>query len=250
MPPSDSGLSRQAIGWALLGQLIWLPLVGIAVQDRWLSAPPSRASAAVGSTARLPASASPLSLGDLEAASGTAQRRPDPAAEAVSPAAPSSVGLVLRSPGGIGALPAGLPAGSPQASAVVAGPGPSALAAEPAGGSPITAGGFQPRPSPQPGQQAERRAAVRSDPSLPALLAGGAPRQSDSLSQLLGGAIGLRDLSRAPIGAVASHRAGSAVGLPAGDRRSGQGAAASAGGPAGRPASRVWMPPPPLPPLP
>lgn len=250
MPPSDSGLSRQAIGWALVGQVIWLPLVVIAVQDRWLSARPSPASAAVGSTARLPAKASPLSLGDLEAASRTAQGRPDPSAEALSPAAPTSVGLLLRSPGGIAALPAGLPPGSPQASVAAPGPGPSALAAEPAGGSPITAGGVQPRPSPQPGQQAERRAASRSDASLPALLAGGAPRQSDSLSQLLGGPIGLRDLSRAPIGAVASQRSGSAVGLPAGDRRRGQGAAASAGGPAERPASRVWMPPPPLPPLP
>lgn len=226
MPPGGSGLSRQVIGWALLGQAIWLPLVVFAVHDRWFSAPPSPAPSAAGSMARQPATASPLSLGDLETESRIPQERSEPAVEAASPSAPSRAGLVLRSPGGIAALSPGLPAGSPQPPAPVAGPGagPSAEATGLAGGRPVAAGAPQPRLSPRPLQQAERSAAAgpgsRSDASPVAPLAGGGPQRSDGRSQLLGGAIGLHDLSGAPIG------------------------------PAARPDPSLWKPPPPLPPLP
>ena len=35
MQPPNSGLNPRAIGWALLSQTIWLPLVGIDLHDRW-----------------------------------------------------------------------------------------------------------------------------------------------------------------------------------------------------------------------
>jgi len=106
MLPSGSGLSPKAIGWALISQAVWLPLLAIDLHDRWVArqreiTPPGRA---------LPASplarATPLSINDLLGAARPVQQLASQANQAVSGAfdsavrgAGSGVGLLLSSAG-------------------------------------------------------------------------------------------------------------------------------------------------------
>lgn len=91
---------HRAIAWALLGQVIWLPLVAIAVHDRWLMPPSSPPSAIRSLPAAGSSSAPPLSLGEVTEASSPA-RQPGGAAvrdtTTVIPAAGPRSGLVLSS---------------------------------------------------------------------------------------------------------------------------------------------------------
>jgi hypothetical protein len=106
MLPSGSGLSAKAIGWALLSQAVWLPLVAIDLHDRWIShqrhiTPPGKP---------LPPSplarATPFSLNDLLGAARPVQQLAGQANQAVSGAigqtaqgVASGVGLLLSSAG-------------------------------------------------------------------------------------------------------------------------------------------------------
>jgi len=106
MKSPGSGLSPQAIGWALLSQAVWLPLVAIDLHDRWIAhqrdiTPPGQP---------LPPSplgrATPFSLNDLLGAAKPVQQLAGQANQAVSGAlgqaaqgATSGVGLLLSSAG-------------------------------------------------------------------------------------------------------------------------------------------------------
>ncbi len=182
MPPSDSGLSRQAIGWALLGQAIWLPVLVIAVHDRWLSGrlPPTSETRSREVQGR--AAAPPLSLGDVvNQAPPPSSARPSPAgspgqAQAWMPPPPGSAaaagaaGLVLRSPGSGPVRP---PAVAPASQTVSA----SSPASPPATGRPAAAPEFVQAP-------ATTWLPVPPPPPI-------------SPSQLLGGTLALRDLPEA-----------------------------------------------------
>lgn len=248
MPPSEFGLSRRAIGWALLSQAIWLPLLAIAVYDRWPSASPSPASGAEGEAGSVPVSSAPLSLRDLAMASGAPLASPVAATAAVAPGARSSAGLVLHSPAGTAGLTLP-PAPAAAAGSAAADPDPDGAA-----GSPAAAALTQPRAEKSPGPQRDRRAAAppasRSEAAPAALPASGPAQRAASLSQRLGGPIALRDLSGAPIGSVASLGPGPGGGKPAGGQAVGRGAGAGGFAPGSRPTRVHWAPPPPLPPLP
>lgn len=172
MSSSGSGVSSQAIAWALLSQMVWLPLVGIDLHDRWqarlrATTPPGRP---------LPpsplAAGRPLSLNDL---AGAARPAVDLAGQAlrgtgaIAGQAISGTGLLLST----------------------AGSGASSLLERP-----FTAS--LDRHSP---------ASSRSHPSV-APIAAMAPAASAlerafSRSQLLGGSVGLGDLQEGAMSPLA-----------------------------------------------
>lgn len=106
MHRSTSGLSPKAIGWALLSQVFWVPLLAIDLHDRWVArqrevTPPGQA---------LPPSpiarATPFSLNDLLGAARPVQQLAGQANQVVSGAlgstvrgATSGVGVLLSSAG-------------------------------------------------------------------------------------------------------------------------------------------------------
>lgn len=170
MPPSDSALSRKAIGWALMGQAIWLPVLLIAVHDRWLSGPLQPASTARSQEAqgRLPA---PLSLSDVVKA---------------APPAPTSR---IASPQPL--LPATLRLTPPTAAATGTAARAGWVLRSPAA-PPSRPTAVTPHHKPVP-------AAPAAAPSVPAAPTAAAPqadrsRRGASPSQLLGGTLALRDL--------------------------------------------------------
>jgi hypothetical protein len=106
MQPSGPVLSPKVIGWALLSQAVWLPLVAIDLHDRWIAhqrdiTPPGQ-SLPPSPLAR----ATPFSLNDLLGAAKPVQQLAGQANQAVSGAlgqaaqgAASGVGLLLSSAG-------------------------------------------------------------------------------------------------------------------------------------------------------
>ncbi len=191
MPTSESGLSRRAIGWALLSQAIWLPLLLIAMHDRWQHAQRSPGLATQAGETRGPGlgpgAAPPLSLGDVirAAPSAAARLSPPPAAAAAAAAAQAKAspapGWVLRSPAA---------APTPQPPAVSA-PTPGAAAAA------------------APGRSAPAaQAGVAAPPA--------AVRPMASPSQLLGGSLGLQDLPAALLQPQAASRSGAVAVQPGG----------------------------------
>lgn len=106
MPPSGSGIFSRSIAWALITQMVWVPLVAIDLHDRWVArqrdiTPPGRA---------LPPSplarTTPLSLNDLLGAARPVQQLAGQANQMVSGAVgqavqggASGVGLLLSSAG-------------------------------------------------------------------------------------------------------------------------------------------------------
>lgn len=106
MHPSGSGISSKAIGWALISQVFWLPLMAIDLHDRWVArqrdiTPPGR-SLPPSPLAR----ATPFSLNDLLGAARPVQQLAGQANQVVSGAvgqavqgAASGVGLLLSSAG-------------------------------------------------------------------------------------------------------------------------------------------------------
>lgn len=102
MTSSSSGISPKAIGWALLSQVFWVPLVAVDLHDRWVA--PQRDITPPGRP--LPQSpiarATPFSLNDLIAAARPVQQLVGQANQAVSGAlgqsvrgAASGVGVLL-----------------------------------------------------------------------------------------------------------------------------------------------------------
>ncbi|MEB3199652.1 MAG: hypothetical protein VKK62_03870 [Synechococcaceae cyanobacterium] len=182
-PHPRSGVSRQAIAWALLSQSIWLPLVAIDAHDRWQSRvkelQPERgapAAAAVasrnngrGSGIPVPALQGPTSTGLLL---GTGARPTDPLLD-------SGLGRSLDAP-------APAPAQRPQAS----------LAPPPQLSAPVArseAAGFTPASAiAAPTHRPHSSVALPHRPlgALPADPLLGSFRRSE----LLGGALGLADL--------------------------------------------------------
>lgn len=177
MPPSDSGLSRQAVGWALIGQAIWLPVLLIAVHDRWLSGTGRPATTTVSAAAQGRLQAPPLSLSDVVKAappppsSQLASTQPAPSSTLMPPLQTTAAagmaaaagtaggaGMVLRSPA---ARPSRPTAGAPDRKPVPAG---------------MPAGRSVPAPGTAAAPQAHRTP------------------QRVSPSQLLGGTLALRDL--------------------------------------------------------
>ncbi|MFM7314249.1 MAG: hypothetical protein ACKO0M_13980, partial [Cyanobium sp.] len=96
MPPSRSGLSPKAIGWALLGQVFWVPRLAIHLHERWLA----HQRAAPGPGRVLPstplARATPLSLDDLL---GPAGAKAPPGSALDGGQALSGAGVLLSSAG-------------------------------------------------------------------------------------------------------------------------------------------------------
>lgn len=177
-PPSgDSGLGRRAIGWALLGQAIWLPLLLIAAHDRWLAPQFRSAAPSQGQEGQASGTAPPRSLGDVVQAaalppSGLAG---ESAAASLAAAAESSAlasgrpGLVLRS--SAGSAPRQIPSAMNRADQSSTPATAPAVAVRPV------------RPTPAPSL---------SIPEPPP-----SPRRRASLSQLLGGSMGLQELPAA-----------------------------------------------------
>ncbi len=170
MPPSEPALSRKAIGWALIGQAIWLPLVPIAVHERWFSQQVEASSGADRAAGQVQGMAPPLSLRDVVQGSPSTSpqpnARPTPPlvlavptehASASGPAA-GPEGVVLRRPAGV----------------------PSLQSAAASAGSPAPSVTPSIRPSPSttvPAVSGDRRSSVEISPS-----------------QLLGGSLALQDL--------------------------------------------------------
>ncbi len=170
MPPSEPALSRKAIGWALIGQAIWLPLVPIAVHERWFSQQVEASSGADRAAGHGQGMAPPLSLRDV--VQGSPSTSPQPNAGPTPPLvlavptehAPASVaaavreGVVLRRPAGVPSLQS------------------------------ATASAGSPAPSVTP--------STRPSPGTRAPAVSGPPRSSQQISpsQLLGGSLALQDL--------------------------------------------------------
>lgn len=106
MRPSGSGIFSRSIAWALITQMVWVPLVAIDLHDRWVArqrdiTPPGR-SLPPSPLART----TPLSLNDLLAAARPVQQLAGQANQMVSGAVgqavqggASGVGLLLSSAG-------------------------------------------------------------------------------------------------------------------------------------------------------
>jgi hypothetical protein len=170
MPPSEPSLSRKAIGWALIGQAIWLPLVPMAVHEHWFSRkgePSSRADRAAGQGQGM---APPLSLRDV--VQGSPSTSPQPKAGPTPP-------LVLAVPGD-GAPASG--AAAAREAVVLRSPAgvPSHQSAAASAGSPSPS--VTPSIPPAPGTRAPAASGVRRH----------SPEVSPS--QLLGGSLALQDL--------------------------------------------------------
>ena len=184
MSPSRSVLSPNAIGWALLSQVVWVPLVAIDLHDRWQAhqrqiTPPGR-SVPPSPIAR----ARPFSLNDLLGATRPVQELASQANQAVSGAVGQAVngaGVLLSTAGsGMSSL-----LDRPFSASVEA---PSSRAGAAAGvstGAPLlalaTASGTAPT-------------ALSLAGSTSSLLSRGFTR-----AQLLGGEMGLGDLNEGPM---------------------------------------------------
>ena len=207
----ETGSPHRAIGWALLGQVIWLPLVAIAVHDRWLTASSSPPSAVRSLPSAGSASAPPLSLSDVTMASPSARQPGDAAVRGtatVVPAASPRSGLVLSS----------------------AAPQPAIQAAPPKAESSSRAshaGGAAAEPPELPGAHHET---ARPRPVGSAPVAPGSSMRRASPSGLLGGPVALRDLPKTMLSMPLPRPAASGGASPAdGDRPLRRGAEAFSG---------------------
>lgn len=186
MPSNASSSPGRPIAWALLSQMIWLPLVGIDLHDRWRAQrhPPSapgrdqRPAATAATPAATATPAPPLSLAELLAVSGGTDR-----------SGPSSDDRSGLTPGGPALLAAaGRLADRPPAA------GELLLS---------SGGGLRGRPSPLPGALPQVLIADGDRDSLVTAAESGRLSPPFRGSQLLGGAIGLEDLQEGPMPALA-----------------------------------------------
>jgi len=184
MQPSGSGISSKAIGWALLSQVFWVPLVAIDLHDRWTArqreiTPPGKA---------LPPSplarATPFSLNDLLGAARPVQQLAGQANQAVSGAlgqavqgASSGVGVLLSSAGS-------------SASSLLDRPFTVSLESSGAGSASAAA----------TGASGPSRSELRPGTAQPANTLLG---RAFTRAQLLGGTIGLADLQEGPMAPLA-----------------------------------------------
>ena len=165
MQPPNSGLNPRAIGWALLSQTIWLPLVGIDLHDRWQArvkelTPPGQA---VPKLASMPGGKL-LNLDDLLRS---------PLAQKMREASETSTGILLGSASRIGSSLLDRPLEqSLEASAVTGRPGRGLAAAS---------------------------ASVSAPPPGPLALL----QRQVSRAELLGGRLELSDLQEGPMSALA-----------------------------------------------
>ena len=94
MPPSGSGIFSRSIAWALITQILWVPLLVIDLHDRWVArqrdiTPPRRSL-----PPSPPARATPLSLNDLLGAARPVQQLAGQANQVVS----GAVGQAVQGP--------------------------------------------------------------------------------------------------------------------------------------------------------
>jgi len=182
MPFTGSSSPGRPIAWALLSQMIWLPLVGIDLHDRWQAQRRPPAAPGRGQRPAAATPAAPLSLAELLAASRGGGDRGGPSLEERR----------------------GLTSGGPALLAPARrhgerhGDGPPA-----AGELLLSSGGFRGRPSAAPGGLPR---ALMADADRDSVVPAGESGQLSPPfrgSQLLGGAIGLEDLQEGPMPALA-----------------------------------------------
>ena len=179
MPPSSSGISPKAIGWALLSQVFWVPLMAIDLHDHWLArrrditlpgqAPPQSGLARP----------TPFSLNDLL---GAAQPMPSLGVQA-SQSVPEALGQgAVGSASGVGMLLSST------------GSNASFLQDHPVSGS-LVAGAPAAGPA---GRASYSGTAVSAAPPIPPLVG-----RAFTSAQLLGGSITLADLQEGPMDLLA-----------------------------------------------